>query len=157
MWTKEKRKKYNADYYIKNSGKIKERASSWATNNPEKRLSIVKNYLNLNPEKRKESKKLWYFSNLEKVRDIRYQYDYGITLHQYNLMLESQKGLCAICGSSSTNTTRSKHFMVDHNHTTEEIRGLLCAHCNGGLGMFKADNGIENLEKAILYLTRKKV
>lgn len=39
---------------------------------------------------------------------------------------------------------------MDHNHKTEKFRGMLCSHCNRGLGNFK-DN-IEILEQAILYL-----
>lgn len=39
---------------------------------------------------------------------------------------------------------------MDHNHESNKFRGMLCNHCNRGLGNFK-DN-IEILKKAILYL-----
>ena len=76
---------------------------------------------------------------------------YGITVEDYDRMIEVQEGVCAIC---KTNTSGGRginsRLAVDHNHTTGEIRGLLCSMCNQGLGMFK-DN-FELLQKAINYL-----
>jgi hypothetical protein len=40
--------------------------------------------------------------------------------------------------------------MLDHDHASGEIRGVLCGQCNSGLGWFK-DN-IEVMEKAAAYL-----
>lgn len=53
---------------------------------------------------------------------------YGITLEQYNQMLNNQNGCCAICDRHRDEFDR--HFSVDHNHATGEIRGLLCTYCN---------------------------
>ena len=64
---------------------------------------------------------------------------------------------CDICGGSDFAGSRhNKHLekvyalVMDHNHQTGKFRGMLCNHCNRGLGNFK-DN-IQNLEQAILYL-----
>lgn len=73
---------------------------------------------------------------------------YGITSLDYEKMLEVQDYKCRICGVNKCVTGRN--FSVDHNHTTGKIRGLLCAHCNVGIGNFKDD--ISYLEKAIQYL-----
>ena len=81
---------------------------------------------------------------------------YGITADEYNARLESQKGVCAICGTDSPTTTQEdthKHLFVDHCHTSGAVRGLLCSSCNTGLGLFK-DNP-ERLKAAIQYLTNK--
>jgi len=52
---------------------------------------------------------------------------------------------CEICGSS-------KRLVIDHDHATMKIRGVLCHWCNVGLGFFQDDAG--KLEKAIEYLLK---
>lgn len=74
----------------------------------------------------------------------------GITLEQYNTILNIQNKKCAICGSTQPDNRYKKYFYVDHNHINGKIRGLLCFSCNLGLGLFK-DN-IKFLESAIKYL-----
>jgi hypothetical protein len=60
---------------------------------------------------------------------------FGITLEQFDEILLSQNGGCAIC---NTKTPGGKgNFHVDHCHSTGRIRGLLCHHCNVGLGHFR--------------------
>lgn len=74
---------------------------------------------------------------------------YGISLKDYDKMLEKQGGKCKICG---TKTPRGYgRFHVDHCHTTNKIRGLLCHYCNTLLGNCKDD--IKILASAIQYLT----
>lgn len=75
---------------------------------------------------------------------------YGITKAEYEALLDEQRGCCVICGECLMYELR-----VDHDHETGEIRGLLCANCNAGLGMFKED--ISNLAAAIDYLNSRKV
>lgn len=74
-------------------------------------------------------------------------------------MLEAQNGVCAICGKpESRRSKKTGHIYalhVDHDHKTGDIRGLLCHHCNAGLGHF-ADN-VEAMEKAIAYLKQSRV
>jgi hypothetical protein len=50
---------------------------------------------------------------------------------------------CVICGST-------EELVVDHCHKTNTIRGMLCNHCNRGLGHFRDDP--ELLEFARIYL-----
>ena len=71
-------------------------------------------------------------------------------MDKYESMLLSQKGLCALCETSDPKGPTSK-FVVDHCHITGKIRGLLCNHCNTGLG--KLGDSIESLNKAIRYLS----
>lgn len=50
---------------------------------------------------------------------------------------------CVICGSNET-------LVVDHDHRSGKIRGMLCNHCNRGLGHFRDDPTL--LEFAAQYL-----
>lgn len=59
---------------------------------------------------------------------------YGITLEQYELMLEHQGSRCAICGLPHE---ESRPLAVDHCHATGRVRGLLCTGCNVALGYFE--------------------
>ncbi len=63
-----------------------------------------------------------------KGRDVYLRREYGISEEQYNKLLEEQDHCCAVCGRNKTEF--NKHLNVDHNHTTGEIRGLLCTNCN---------------------------
>jgi len=82
--------------------------------------------------------------------------NYGITLEEYDAMLLEQGGRCAICKSDKpwgfvAEPKRAKEFFcVDHDHTTREVRGLLCQPCNTGLGNFR-DNS-DHMRMAIKYL-----
>lgn len=69
---------------------------------------------------------------------------YGIAFEDYQSMVKQQDGACRICA-----TTPSK-LHLDHSHETNLIRGLLCANCNMGLGLFYDSPLI--LSKAIEYL-----
>jgi len=79
---------------------------------------------------------------------------YGLTLEDYDNLLKNQGGGCAICGSKTPKTPRNGRFCVDHNHETNEIRGLLCAPCNRGLGLF--GDSPQVLSRAVQYLHDKK-
>lgn len=85
------------------------------------------------------------------------KHQYGITLEEYNKMLEKQQGVCAICGKAEKITDKRtgnvKRLAVDHCHKTNVIRGLLCLFCNTAIGKFK-DNP-ELIEKAASYVRNK--
>lgn len=80
----------------------------------------------------------------------------GITRAEYQAMLASQNGVCAIC---RTECPPGKNLAVDHDHSCcgagksckACIRGLLCQRCNTGLGQFQ--DSPERLQAAIAYLT----
>lgn len=64
---------------------------------------------------------------------------YGITHEEYEAMAEAQDHACAICGTVPARTTIVRgtpmaHLVVDHDHATGAVRGLLCAGCNLTLG-----------------------
>lgn len=59
---------------------------------------------------------------------------FGMTLADYDALLERQAGGCAICGTPKSKNGRK--LAVDHCHETGRIRGLLCNRCNYGIGQF---------------------
>jgi len=71
---------------------------------------------------------------------------YGITIENYDSILESQGGRCAICKGG----TSKRHFAVDHNHRNGNVRGLLCARCNTGLARFM--DSITTIRRAVRYM-----
>lgn len=80
-------------------------------------------------------------------------YNYRMTGPARDLLLVSQNNKCAICGSEVSfmgRTNNSHGAVVDHCHSSEEVRGILCGNCNIALGLFK-DN-VETLSNAINYL-----
>jgi hypothetical protein len=89
----------------------------------------------------------WRHRSSEKIRNERLRNNFGISLSEYNKMLEDQGGFCAICGGVDQN----KALAVDHDHETGEIRGLLCSKCNTTLGLIHDD--VVTAERIALYLS----
>jgi hypothetical protein len=80
---------------------------------------------------------------------------YGLTPEKVNELFDQQNGVCAICEHSLLRpapTTKKTAWTahVDHDHISGRVRGLLCHHCNCGLGNF-TDN-VFILQQAIQYL-----
>jgi transcription elongation factor Elf1 len=70
---------------------------------------------------------------------------YGLTREEISKILIEQEFSCPICGKELLDD-----FVVDHNHETGEVRGLLHANCNTALGMLEDDIG--RFYMAIQYL-----
>lgn len=107
-------------------------------NNPElKEIASVKNSINC-----KANQKNKYIQSLKK--------SYGITEDQYNNMLDACGNRCEICKTDS-----ARRLVIDHDHISGKVRGLLCDKCNvaiGGLG-----DSSESLLAAVDYLCRHEV
>lgn len=59
---------------------------------------------------------------------------HGISVHDYERILKTQGGRCAIC---SDPPGEGRRLVVDHCHTTSIIRGLLCVPCNQAIGLLR--------------------
>lgn len=73
---------------------------------------------------------------------------YGLTPGDFALLVEKQRGCCAICEAALP--TRTSHQHVDHCHATGRVRGVLCNHCNLMIG--HAKENLRTLARAIAYL-----
>lgn len=76
---------------------------------------------------------------------------HGITAEELSRRMTEQKSCCAVCEEPFLN---SKNTHIDHIHGSNPrvIRGILCQHCNTGLGQFK--DSPEKLAKAVAYLKK---
>lgn len=117
------------------------------------------------PERVRESKRRYREANRDTIRakarksrdpakqrvfsrKCRLKLLYGLTPEAYDLMLQAQKGVCAICGRPETAVCNGSpaSLSVDHCHASGRVRGLLCIRCNRGL------QAVEWHESAIHYL-----
>ena len=123
-------------------------------------LKKIRRLLLKKPPKRRRAKYMRenYSKNRTQHRGHQLKYKYGITNKDYDLILKSQNGTCAICDGENSTREKGTHnnksvamaLSVDHNHKTGKVRGLLCNGCNTSLGKFKDDPVL--LQKAIKYL-----
>lgn len=93
--------------------------------------------------------KRWREANRERHKDNNARWRYGIDHGTYDELLAKQNGVCAICKTTNPGPNIER-FHIDHSHSSNQVRGLLCDQCNRGLGMFRDNPSI--LYSAISYL-----
>ena len=117
-------------WYDANKDKAVEAARRWQQRNPERTAAYQEEY-----RKRPDRKRA--------MRDRHYRVTYDISADEFDVLLEKQGGVCAICAGPDP-----QH--LDHDHVTGAIRGILCINCNHGIGKFFDDPAL--LERAAAYL-----
>jgi len=70
---------------------------------------------------------------------------YGVSKREFDVMFESQQGKCAICPEQLP----ILDTVIDHDHVTLRVRGLLCRVCNLKLSVIEDKTFVE---KAQAYL-----
>lgn len=87
-------------------------------------------------------------------RDEQLRREYGINRDEYDALVARQDGRCAICKEVPEPVHGKRTGLyVDHCHTTNKVRGLLCQNCNFAIGHMKDD--VARLQAAIAYLEDK--
>lgn len=91
-------------------------------------------------------------TSTDKTHAQHLRWTYGLSLEDYNKIYDRQRGRCAICQRKPHQipSRQRRRLVVDHDHTTEQVRGLLCHDCNLALGLFR-DNPVL-IEAAMAYL-----
>ncbi len=107
----------------------------------DKELARAKDTYDANKDKKREQ----YLARRSSILKRRC----GVTEEDYQEMLLKQGGCCAICGTTKPGG-KGRVFHIDHCHVSGAVRGLLCVHCNHGLGSF--NDSVKALEQAIAYL-----
>lgn len=118
------------------------------TRDPERRRARVREYLRTHPEQAEKARERARIAAAAKrANDPGYRHRAAFYAELVTIQGVEE---CAICGAPPT----TKRLQVDHDHQTDEIRGLLCARCNRMLG--QALDSEDMLRKAIDYLNRPK-
>lgn len=104
-------------------------------------------------DKRRAGARRYYKTHKEQVRTWKRNWQlkrrYGITLEQYNALLEQQGGACAIC----QRVPKAGRLHVDHDHKTKVVRGLLCYRCNR---YHVSNHTLETAKRVVAYLEGEK-
>jgi len=130
---KQKEKEYKRAWYLKNKELCRQRTRASRA----RRKAQGIEWYQLNKEKRDE------YNRKHKLK-----LNYGISVEQYELLIDVQNGRCAICGD----LPGKRRLAVDHNHQTGKIRGLLCHRCNTALGNLREN--IDIMNKMIGYINK---
>lgn len=107
----------------------------WVRNNPEKQLQAKARQ---GAEYNRVSSRYWHGIR-RGIKMTRAEYEEARLITH-----------CEICGDPVAGLTHH----LDHDHKTGRLRGVLCNHCNSGLGHFR--DSPERLTAAIAYLTRQR-
>lgn len=83
------------------------------------------------------------------ARDRNLRSNYGITQQDFVDLFLSQNSSCAIC---NTDNFGKRGPMVDHNHTSKKVRGVLCHHCNIAVGQIESGGWKLDVPQITAYL-----
>ena len=87
-------------------------------------------YGTANKPRRNERLRNWRQANPEKARELdrrRRLKRYGLTQQDVDAMAAAQGGRCLLC-------RRKAELVIDHDHSTGRVRGLICGQCNTLVG-----------------------
>ena len=119
--TKAEKAKYMRDWHAKHPGYRKQKSQEWYAAHPGYNYAASKRCRDAKPEK---------YKAMDRERQLRTDYEVGT--EWYENEFAKQGGVCAICGDPP-GVNRTKRLSIDHNHTTQQNRGLLCVLCNTAL------------------------
>jgi hypothetical protein len=136
-------------YSEKNREKIRLATAAWIAANPERRREYGKQYRADNVVRIAARRKQHHASNRTRIAEDNLRRKYGMTLAQKSALLQTQNGCCAICASDRAG---GKGWVVDHDHATGKVRGVLCGKCNVALGLLR--DSVDTLTAAIAYLRK---
>lgn len=149
-WCRDCCSKQHKEYYEQNAEAQRARTRKYDAEHREERIAYAKKYNAEHAEERSAYSIQYRAEHKEATAAGHLRRTYGITLDDYDAMLETQGGGCAICGKMPEEHGARLH--VDHDHETDEVRGLLCRNCNAGLGWFLDSPGL--CKTAMLYLQK---
>jgi 5-methylcytosine-specific restriction endonuclease McrA len=122
---------------------------------PVKKAQYQKDYWKTNSVRQNTNKRKRYsvikdtdrFKARRRINQLKTKY--GITFEELRTKYMAQGGSCDVCHHKFISYT---DMYIDHNHSTGQVRGILCQSCNSMLGFSKDNTSI--LSKGIDYLNK---
>lgn len=119
--------------------------------NPQPAIERSRLWQRENRERHRAWQRAYRAANRERIqrrnRDRHLSKKYGIVSDEFDLLVQAQLNLCAICLRYF-----GKQLHVDHDHSSGRIRGLLCGKCNKAIGLL--DDQPRSAQAAAKYLRR---
>jgi len=159
---KERAKAYDAKYRAEHKDQVRAANKRWVVANKDKVRATAARFRNTDHSRQyqRDWKRAKYQRAPAKWREIAWARS-GIDLKHWSYtdfvtMLNAQSGRCLGCNCNivATKVEAVGNFriaVVDHDHNTDHVRGLLCKHCNQALGFAGDDPAV--LESLARYLS----
>lgn len=127
--------------YARNKDKINNARKERYATDPEYRAHTISKVMEYHWENAEEI----YARRRKEVskRRARRLAKYGLTKADYFRILAEQGGGCKTCGATENGLGKygePRDFDVDHCHTRNVVRGLLCNQCNQAIGLMNDDS-----------------
>jgi hypothetical protein len=150
-WRKQWREKNRGrlNYELSEEQKIRHRetSSNWTLHNRERVNFVRRRYYKKRRLSERKRRKKYSREHPEQSKRWYLKKHYGLSLEEYNEMVRRQGGVCYVCGKRQRGPNG---LSLDHNHTTNKPRKLLCRNCNLAIGF--SNDSPELLEKLAAYL-----
>lgn len=150
MTEEERRQSHNARnraYRLRNLEKVTAKNKAWYEANREYANAKGKQWRAENPERAKQLKRNWLSKNKDWANFTAFCRRFNIS-REFGALLQLAE-TCQICDEGPP---PGKKLVLDHNHATNQLRGMLCDRCNKTLGLAK--DSVELLYKMAQYLEK---
>jgi len=125
---------YKRAYYSANKEEINRRCRELSPSRRKQKAIYNSRYYNSHKEESHKTSRRYVLKNT-----------YGMSEDDRDNLINKQEGRCAIC-------KKFAELVIDHDHSTQKVRGMLCRKCNLAIGHFEDD--ITYMASAIKYLSR---
>lgn len=132
-----------------NIEKVKARAKERYEKTQDQQRERAREWHHANKERSSAQGAVWRAANKAKIKATKRLAATGFTDALVTEALRLQANACGIC-KADLSQVPPRHVHADHDHATGAPRGVLCHHCNVGLGYFR--DSCERLRAALAYL-----
>lgn len=126
-------------WYAANGDRLRARRKEQYDADPEPHIAAVRRWQKRNPGKVRAADRERYAINRSGRKERQRLRKYGLTIEEYNFLRWKQNDTCPICVILGQEPVplRGQKLVIDHDHATGKVRGLLCAGHNAALGHCK--------------------